>query len=38
MGVVEGAAKSKTAGSPARKIGAIAAVALGVLVAAPFAF
>jgi len=39
MGVVEGAAKSKTSGSPTRKVGAIAAVlALGVLVAAPFAF
>ena len=39
MGVVEGTAKSKTSGSPARKVGAIAAVlALGVLVAAPFAF
>jgi chaperonin GroES len=38
-GVVEGAAQSKTSGSPARKAGAIAAVAaLGVLVAAPFAF
>ena len=39
MGVVEGAAKSKTSGSPARKVGAIAAVlALAVLVASPFAF
>jgi chaperonin GroES len=39
MGVVEGAAKSKTTGSASRKAGAIAAlVALGVLVAAPFAF
>jgi chaperonin GroES len=39
MGVVEGAAKPKTSGSPSRKVGAIAAVlALGVLVAAPFAF
>jgi chaperonin GroES len=39
MGVVEGAAKSKTTGSATRKIGAIAAVlALGVMVAAPFAF
>jgi chaperonin GroES len=40
MGVVEGAAKFKTSGSSgARKAGAIAAVlALGVLVAAPFAF
>jgi len=39
MGVVEGTAKSKTSGAPARKVGAIAAVlALGVLVAAPFAF
>jgi chaperonin GroES len=39
MGVVEGAAKSKTTGSTWRKVGAIAAVlALGVLVAAPFAF
>jgi len=39
MGVVEGAAKSKTSGSPTRKVGAIAAVlVLGVLVAAPFAF
>ena len=39
MGVVEGAAKSNTSGSSARKVGAIAAVlALGVLVAAPFAF
>jgi chaperonin GroES len=37
MGVVEGAAQSKTSGS--RKAGAIAAVlALGVLIAAPFAF
>jgi chaperonin GroES len=39
MGVVEGAAQSKTSGSSARKVGAIAAVlALSVLVAAPFAF
>jgi chaperonin GroES len=39
MGVVDGAAKSKTTGSASRKAGAIAAVlALGVLVAAPFAF
>jgi chaperonin GroES len=39
MGVVEDAAKSKTSGSASRKAGAIAAViALGVLVAAPFAF
>jgi chaperonin GroES len=39
MGVVEDAAKSKTTGSATRKAGAIAAViALGVLVAAPFAF
>jgi chaperonin GroES len=39
MGVVEGAAQSKTSGSTARRAGAIAAaVALGVLVAAPFAF
>jgi chaperonin GroES len=39
MGVVDGAAKSKTIGSASRKAGAIAAVlALGVLVAAPFAF
>jgi chaperonin GroES len=39
MGVVEGAAQSKTSGLSARKVGAIAAVlALGVLVAAPFAF
>ncbi len=39
MGVVEGAAQSKASGSPARKAGAIAAMlALGVLVAAPFAF
>ena len=39
MGVVEGAAMSKTTGSASRKAGAIAAVlALGVLVAAPFAF
>ena len=38
MGVVEGAAKSKS-GSGSRKVGAIAAMlALGVLVAAPFAF
>ena len=39
MGVVEGAEKSKTTGSASRKAGAIAAVvALGVLIAAPFAF
>jgi chaperonin GroES len=39
IGVVDGAAKSKTTGSASRKAGAIAAVlALGVLVAAPFAF
>jgi len=39
MGVVEGAAMSKTTGSASRKAGVIAAVlALGVLVAAPFAF
>jgi chaperonin GroES len=39
MGVVEGAVKSKTSGSASRKAGAIAAVlALGVMVAAPFAF
>jgi chaperonin GroES len=39
MGVVEGAAQSKTSGSASRKAGAIAAVlALGVMVAAPFAF
>jgi chaperonin GroES len=39
MGVVEGAAKSKASGSTTRKAGAIAAVlALGVLIAAPFAF
>ena len=39
MGVVEGAAQSKTSGSASRKVGTIAAVlALGVLVAAPFAF
>jgi chaperonin GroES len=39
MGVVEGAAQSKTSASTALKAGAIAAaVALGVLVAAPFAF
>ncbi len=39
MGVVEGAAQSKTSGSSARKVGAIAAMlALAVLVAAPFAF
>jgi co-chaperonin GroES (HSP10) len=39
MGVVEDAAKSKTTGSATRKAGAIAAViALGVRVAAPFAF
>ena len=39
MGVVEGAAQSKSSGSTARRAGAIAAVvALGVLVAAPFAF
>jgi len=39
MGVVEGATKSKTTGAATRKVGAIAAVlALGVMVAAPFAF
>jgi chaperonin GroES len=39
MGVVEGDAKSKASGSASRKAGALAAVlALGVLVAAPFAF
>jgi chaperonin GroES len=39
MGVVEGAGHSKSSGSTARRAGAIAAVvALGVLVAAPFAF
>jgi chaperonin GroES len=39
MGVVEGATKTKTTGSATRKAGAIAAVlALGVMVAAPFAF
>jgi chaperonin GroES len=39
MGVVEGNAKSKTSGSGSRKLGALAAVlALGVLMAAPFAF
>jgi len=39
MGVVEGAAKSKASGSASRKVGALAAVlALGVLMAAPFAF
>ncbi len=39
MGVVEGAAESTTTGSATRKAGAIAAVlALGVMVAAPFAF
>jgi chaperonin GroES len=39
MGVVEGNAKSKTSGSGLRKLGALAAVlALGVLMAAPFAF
>jgi len=39
MGVVEGDAKSKASGSASRKVGALAAVlALGVLVAAPFAF
>jgi chaperonin GroES len=39
MGIVEGTTTSKTAGSASRKVGAIAAVlALGVLVAAPFAF
>ena len=39
MGVVEGAAKSKMTSSASRKAGALAAmVALGVLVAAPFAF
>jgi len=39
MGVVEGTAKSKTSGSASGKAGAIAAaLAFGVLVAAPFAF
>jgi chaperonin GroES len=39
MGVVEGATKGKSAGSTSRKAGAIAAaLALGVLIAAPFAF
>ena len=39
IGVVEGAAKSKASGSASRKVGALAAVlALGVLMAAPFAF
>ncbi len=39
MGVVEGTAKSKTSGSGSRKLGALAAVlALGFLMAAPFAF
>jgi chaperonin GroES len=39
MGVVEGAAKSKTLGSASRKAGAVAAVlAMGVVIAAPFAF
>jgi chaperonin GroES len=39
MGVVEDAGKSKSAGAASRKVGAIAAaVALGVMVAAPFAF
>ena len=39
MGVVEGAGHSKSSGSTARRAGAIAAVvAMGVLVAAPFAF
>jgi chaperonin GroES len=38
MGVVEGAAKSKSSGSTSRKAGAIAAVlALGVLITASFA-
>jgi chaperonin GroES len=38
MGVVEGAAKSKTWGSASRKVGALAAVlALGALVTLPFA-
>ena len=39
MGVVEGAPASKSSGPTSRRTGAIAAVlALGVLVAAPFAF
>jgi len=39
MGVVEGAAKSKTSGSASRNLGALAAVlAVGILLAAPFAF
>jgi chaperonin GroES len=39
MGVVEGAARSKTSGSTSSKLGALAAVlAFGVLIAAPFAF
>jgi chaperonin GroES len=39
MGVVEGAAKAKSAGSTSRRAGALAAaLALGVLIAAPFAF
>ena len=39
MGVVEGATASKSSGPTSRRTGAIAAVlALGVLVAAPFAF
>jgi len=39
MGVVEGAAKGKGAGSTSRRAGALAAtLALGVLIAAPFAF
>jgi chaperonin GroES len=39
MGVVEGAAKRKSASSPSRRAGALAAaVALGGLFAAPFAF
>ena len=39
MGVVEGVARAKASGSTARKAGAIAAVlAMGVLLAAPFAF
>jgi chaperonin GroES len=39
MGVVEGVVKNKSAGSTSRRAGTLAAaVALGVLVAAPFAF
>jgi hypothetical protein len=37
MGVVEGAAKSKSSGSSSRRVGAVAGiVALGVLAALPF--